>query len=82
MIKTTRYQLCELVDHQLKHYYFSERNGIGFFSRNKATTLSVTEASDLLNHYRTTEPSRDIFVQSEYDCHYRQTDMHDYVLAV
>ena len=42
----------------------------------------MTEASDLLNHYRATEPSRDIFVQSEYDCHYRATDMHDYVLAV
>lgn len=75
-----KFEVCELVDHQIKRLYYSQRFGDSFFSRTKATLYSASEARQIVDIYRTLEPEREIFVQSPYDAHYAKVNELGYVM--
>ena len=83
-----KYQLCIIVPNgtsgtTLKHLYTHPRTGRKYASATKADNYTYEEAQKLLKD----APCRfyNWFIQSEYDCHYRETDEHgnikDYMCA-
>lgn len=63
-----KYQVCVIKEGVLRHFY-RKPDGKERFSRIKATTFNIyEEAVDIMRQYP------DSFIQSEYDCHFRQTD--------
>ena len=73
-----RYQVCEIKNGNLKHFYRSNRTGEWFFSSNKATMLELGQAREILRDL----PGRDLFIQSEYDCHFREIDSNGYCISM
>lgn len=71
-----RYQVCEIKNGTLRHFYRSEA-GV-FFSSNKATMLELGQAREILRDL----PGRDLFIQSEYDCHFREIDSNGYCISM
>lgn len=76
-----KYQVCEIKNGNLRHFYYSEKKDIFWMSANKAYNLSLEEARSVLEHYRKTKPERDLFIQSEWDCHFRETDRDGYIVG-
>lgn len=75
-----KYQVCEIVNGDLKHYYRNIKRNIAWMSYHRASMLSLEEAMEILADYKKAEPERSLFIQSEYDCHFRQTDRNDVIL--
>ena len=75
-----RYQVCEIINGDLKHYYKSPRQNIAWMSRHRASRLTLEEAREILANYSKIDPERDLFIQSEYDCHFRETDKYGVIL--
>ena len=68
------YQVCKTKNGVLRHYYIGENHA--WFSRIKATNFTLEEAREILRKH----PDEDIFIQSQYDCHWRDTDKDGYIL--
>lgn len=66
------YEVCEINRGTLKHFYISKGNPR--MSKNKATLLTLEEAREILAEY----PHQNLFIQSEYDCHFRKVDSSGY----
>lgn len=66
------YEVCEITKGVLKHYYVSK--GKPRMSKDKATLLTLEKAREVLAEY----PHRNLFIQSEYDCHFRKVDPSGY----
>ena len=60
-----RYQVCENKNGTLKHFYRG-KSGIRM-SRNKATMLTYGQAKEIMR-----DLPGELFIQSEYDCHFRE----------
>ena len=75
-----QYQLCEIRNGTLYHYFYSKKENTGWMSSNKATNMLYEEAKQVLNHYRVTEPNRFFFIQAEYEIHYRKVDRNGFIL--
>lgn len=65
----TSYEVCEIIDGSVRRYYRAPK-GTAYMSRNKASVLSYTEALEVIKEV----PTRDLFIQSENDCHFREVD--------
>nr|DAJ86223.1 MAG TPA: hypothetical protein [Caudoviricetes sp.] len=70
-----KYQICLITQSGrsgtiLRHLYTSPRTGVTYFSRNHANNYTHEQATKILQNL----PYSDAFIQSEYDCHYRETD--------
>lgn len=83
-----KYQICLITRSgrsgtTLRHLYTSPRTGVQYFSRNHANNYTHEQATAALSVVLRSYP--DAFIQSEYDCHYRETDEHgnikDYMCA-
>lgn len=83
-----KYQICLITQSGrsgtiLRHLYTSPRTGVQYFSRNHANNYTHEQATAALSSILQSYP--DAFIQSEYDCHYRETDEHgnikDYMCA-
>ena len=81
-----KYQICLITPAGrsgtiLRHLYTSPRTGTTYFSRNHANNYTHEQATAVLQNL----PYPDAFIQSEYDCHYRETDergnIKDYMCA-
>ena len=81
-----KYQICLITPAGrsgtiLRHLYTSPRTGATYFSRHHANNYTHEQATAVLQNL----PYPDAFIQSEYDCHYRETDEHgnikDYMCA-
>ena len=81
-----KYQICLITQSSrsgtiLRHLYTSPRTGATYFSRNHANNYTHEQATKILQNL----PYPDAFIQSEYDCHYRETDergnIKDYMCA-
>lgn len=81
-----KYQICLITPAGrsgtiLRHLYTSPRTGATYFSRNHANNYTHEQATKILQNL----PYPDAFIQSEYDCHYRETDergnIKDYMCA-
>lgn len=84
---TPKYQICLITPAGrsgtvLRHLYTSPRTGTTYFSRHYANNYTHEQATAALNNLKSYS---DAFIQSEYDCHYRETDEHgnikDYMCA-
>lgn len=75
-----QYQLCEIRNGDLYHYYFSKSRSTGWMSSNKATNMEYEEAKRVLKQYSETEPNRFFFIQAEYEVHYRKVDRNGFIL--
>ena len=82
-----KYQICLITQSgrsgtTLRHLY-TPRTGVQYFSRNHANNYTHEQATAALSVVLRSYP--DAFIQSEYDCHYRETDEHgnikDYMCA-
>ena len=82
-----KYQICLITPAGrsgtiLRHLYTSPRTGATYFSRHYANNYTHEQATAALNNLKSYS---DAFIQSEYDCHYRETDEHgnikDYMCA-
>ena len=70
-----KYQICLITQSGrsgiiLRHLYTSPRTGMQYLSRNHANNYTHEQATAVLQNL----PYPDAFIQSEYDCHYRETD--------
>lgn len=81
-----KYQICLITQSGrsgtiLRHLYTSPRTGVTYFSRHHANNYTHEQATAVLQNL----PYPDAFIQSEYDCHYRETDergnIKDYMCA-
>lgn len=81
-----KYQICLITPAGrsgtiLRHLYTSPRTGATYFSRHHANNYTHEQATAVLQNL----PYPDAFIQSEYDCHYRETDergsIKDYMCA-
>lgn len=81
-----KYQICLITPAGrsgtiLRHLYTSPRTGATYFSRHHANNYTHEQATAVLQNL----PYSDAFIQSEYDCHYRETDergnIKDYMCA-
>lgn len=81
-----KYQICLITQSGrsgtiLRHLYTSPRTGATYFSRHHANNYTHEQATAVLQNL----PYPDAFIQSEYDCHYRETDergnIKDYMCA-
>lgn len=70
-----KYEVCEITEGILRHFWVSS-SGCRFMSRNKASLFSLEEAREILAEY----PHRNLFIQSEYDCHFRKVDSSGYCI--
>lgn len=64
-----RYQVCEITEGTLRHFYLNPK-GKPRMSKNRATMLTHETAMEVLAAY----PHRDLFIQAEHDCHFREID--------
>lgn len=69
------YEVCEITQGTLRHFRVS-LSGHKYMSKNKATLLTLEEAREILAEY----PHRNLFIQSEYDCHFRKVDSSGYCI--
>ena len=69
-----RYQVCEISNGDLKHYYKNRKNSIAWMSYHRASMLTLEEANEIVRNYAIKDPNRNLFIQSEYDCYFRETD--------
>lgn len=69
-----RYQVCEISNGNLKHYYKNPKRDIFWMSYHRATMLTLEEARQIVENYRKTNPERNLFIQAEWECHFRETD--------
>lgn len=83
-----KYQICLITQSgrsgtTLRHLYTCEQTGTQYFSCNHANNYTHEQASRALSVISQSYP--DAFIQSEYDCHYRETDergnIKDYMCA-
>lgn len=82
-----KYQICLITragcGTTLRHLYTCEQTGTQYFSCNHANNYTHEQASRVLSVISQSYP--DAFIQSEYDCHYRETDergnIKDYMCA-
>ena len=65
----TRYQVCEIKNGKLTHFFRSPSGRVRM-SGNRATMLTIGQAIEILRDYK----HHDLFIQSEYDCHFREID--------
>lgn len=70
-----RYQVCEIINGTLRHFYNGHRKPR--MSKNRATMLTHKEAMEVLAAYS----HHDLFIQAEYECHFRETDPDGLILA-
>ena len=70
----TKFQVCEIQNGILKHFYHSAKRNISWMSRTRATDLTLEEAREVLKKYAETEPDRNLFIQANWECHYRPVD--------
>lgn len=77
-IQSPKYQVCLITKTdkphgtELRHLYTSPRSGITYFSAHRANNYTHEEARKALEE--SMSRFKDAFIQSEYDCHYRETD--------
>ena len=69
-----RYQLCVIKNGELRHYYYSPERNRAWMSVNRATMMSKARAMEIMLCYTRMRPEMEIFIQSEYDCHFREVD--------
>lgn len=71
-----KYQICLITRAEcgttLRHLYTCEQTGTQYFSCNHANNYTYEQAKSVLATISQSYP--DAFIQSEYDCHYRETD--------
>lgn len=76
-ITTPKYQICLITRAGrgtiLRHLYTSPRTNTTYFSRSHANNYTHEQAKSALLTVSQSYP--DAFIQSEYDCHYRETDV-------
>lgn len=68
-------QVCEITNGTLRHFYVAP-NGRIRMSRTHATTLPIERAREIIKNYS----HHNLFIQSEYDCHFRKTDSDNRIL--
>ena len=74
-----RFQVCEITNGNLKHYYKNAK-GMFWLSSNRATSLTLAEAREILTYYAIYEPERNLFIQAEWECHFRETDKNGIII--
>lgn len=72
-----RYQICEIRNGKLYHYYHAP-SGKSRMSYTRATMLTLEEAREILKDY---PHHPEFFMQSEYDCHFRETDENGLIIV-
>lgn len=77
-----RYQVCEISNGNLKHYYRNAKNNIAWMSYHRASMLTIDEANEIIRYYAMMEPERKLFIQSEDDCHFRETNRYEVILPL
>ena len=72
-----KYQICLITRAKygttLRHLYTCEQTGVRYFSCHHANNYTHEQAKSALAVVSQSYP--DAFIQSEYDCHYRETDV-------
>ena len=76
-----KYQVCEITNGNLKHYYRNKKKNIAWMSGHRASMLTLEEAKRVIDIYRETEPERNLFIQADWECHFRETDRYGIIIA-